>query len=113
MTRGESVAAGCAITYVALCLAPVAMVWNEPLQPRVPVAAHVVRIFARPSIGRSAYLPDIIVAATEGGVQGRAMVDYTKDRCHVGDVVEAWQQGINVHFDPKTCRGPKQTQLDD
>jgi len=41
------------------------------------------------------------------------MVDYTKDRCHVGDVVEAWQQGINVHFDPKTCRGPKQPQLDD
>jgi len=78
----------------------------------VPITAHVVRIFARPSIGRSAYLPDVVVAATEGGLQGRATVDYTKDRCHVGDVVEAWQQGINVDFDPKTCRRPKEAEAE-
>jgi hypothetical protein len=113
LTRGESVAAGCAVTYVALCLAPVVMVWNEPLQPRVPVAAHVVRIFARPSLARSSYLPDVVVVATDAGLQGRRLVDYTKDGCQVGDVVQASQQGINVNFDPKTCRRPKEAEADD
>ena len=89
------------------------MFWNQPLQPKVRVTAHVVRIFARPSLGRSSYLPDVVVAATDAGLQGRRLVDYTKDGCQVGDVVQASQQGINVDFDPKTCRRPKEAEADD
>jgi hypothetical protein len=104
LTRGTAVAVGCISLYAALCLLPVAIVWNQPVQPRVPVTAHVVRIYARPSLARSGYLPDIVVVATDAGLPGGASVDYTKDRCQVGDLVDGWQQGINVDIDPRTCR---------
>ncbi|HEX6661335.1 MAG TPA: hypothetical protein VF067_05655 [Sphingomicrobium sp.] len=104
LSRANTIAVGCAGIYVALCLAPFAIFWNQPVQPKVPVTAHIVRIFARPSLGRSGYLPDIIVAATDGGLEGRTSVDFTRDHCHVGDLVNAWRQGINLNVDPKTCR---------
>lgn len=104
MTKWTNVGGGLVIGFVLLCFVPVAIFWNRPLQPRIPVTAHVVQIYMHPSIGREVWPRDTIVAVTATGQQGSTSVRYTEDRCHIGDVVNAWQQGINVEVDPHTCR---------
>jgi hypothetical protein len=117
LSRADTIATGCVIAFGALCLIPVAISWNRPLQPKVPVTAQVVRVYAMPSAATVGYnyhnFRDVVVAATQAGLEGRALVDYTEDRCHVGDLVKGWQQGINVDFDPRTCRRPKEAEADD
>ena len=108
MTRGTAAAVCCVGLYAALFLLPVVIFWNQPLQPKVPVTAHVVRVYAKPSVGTIGYYRhnfwDVVVATTDTGLEGRALVDYTDDRCNVGDLVNGWQRGINIEVDPRTCR---------
>jgi len=106
LTRGTAVAVGCISLYAALFLLPVAIFWNQPIQPKVPITAHIVRIYMHPSIGREAWPRDTIVAATPAGLEGSTSVRFTDDHCHVGDVARGWQQGIIVEIDPATCQTP-------
>ena len=115
MKTGERIAAGCAVTYAALCLAPALLVWNKPALHPEPVIAEVTRVYTNygGGLGHVEFSTnDVIIARTPQGLRGSGVIPSRFDRCRAGDIVQGRQQGIKVELDAKTCR-PRRGTADD